>query len=518
MVHREIYEKFYLRFLSHKIWYSMGGFMEKYQIYEDIKTRTNGDIYVGVVGPVRVGKSTFISEFLKKLVLPNIENKSARERAIYELPQSADGKTVMTTQPRFVPNEAVGICVADDVNLKVRMIDCVGYLVSGAMGVTENDKPRLVKTPWSDEEMPFEEAAELGTKKVIEEHSTIGIVLTTDGSVTDIERANYITAEEKVVAEMKACGKPFVMVLNCKNPTSAESKKLAHDLAEKYQTQVVAMNVLSMKDEDVDKIFEKVLLDFPVKSIKINVPKWIQALSFSSPIINEIVGEVKKFAEEVRKIGDAKKDTLVFTESENFDPITFSNIEMGEGVIRFNVVPKEHLFYKVLSDECGFEIADDYQLVTYIKNLSVAKQEYDKLKDALDEVEQTGYGVVIPRQKEYSLKEPEIVKQGGKYGVKIKATAPSLHIIKVDVETEVTPLVGNESQSQDLVNYLAERFESDPEGIWETNLFGKSLFSLIDDSIGAKIVSMPADAQRKMKKTLGRIVNEGKGGVLCILL
>lgn len=492
--------------------------MEKYQIYEDIKTRTNGDIYVGVVGPVRVGKSTFISEFMKKLVIPNIENKNVRQRAVDELPQSADGKTVMTTQPRFVPNEAVAITLSEDVKLKVRMIDCVGYLVSGAMGVTENEKPRLVKTPWSEEEMPFEVAAELGTKKVITEHSTVGIVLTTDGSVTDIDRANYIAAEERVVEEMKECGKPFVMVLNCKNPNSAESKKLAQNLGEKYACQVVAINALEMKDTDVDRIFEKLLLDFPVKSIKVEMPKWLQALPFSNPIIAEIVTEVKNFANDVKKIGDAKKDTVVFTESERFAPITFGSIEMGEGVIRFNIVPKDNLFYQVLSQECGFEIADDYQLVSYIKNLAVAKQEYDKLKDALAEVEETGYGVVVPRKDEYTLQEPEVVKQGGKFGVKIKATAPSLHIIKVDVQTEVTPLVGSENQSQDLVSYLNERFETSPEAIWETNLFGKSLYSLIDESIGSKIVSMPADVQRKMKKTLGRIVNEGKGGVLCILL
>ena len=483
--------------------------MEKYQIYEDIETRTNGDIYVGVVGPVRVGKSTFISEFMKKLVIPNIENKNVRERAIDELPQSADGRTVMTTQPKFVPNEAVKISVADKINLKVRMIDCVGYLISGAMGTTENEKPRLVKTPWSDVEMPFEEAAELGTKKVIEDHSTIGIVVTTDGSVTDIERANYVLAEEKVVAEMKACGKPFVIVLNCKNPANAESKKLAQNLAEKYDAQVVAMNVAEMKEQDVDKVFEKVLLEFPMKSIKVNMPKWIQALSFSNPIIKEIVNEVKKFAQDVRKIGDAKKDTVVFTESESFDPITFSTIEMGEGIIKFNVVPKENLFYKVLSDECGFTINDDYELVSYIKNLAVAKVEYDKLKNALEEVDQTGYGIVVPSKDEYTLQQPEVVKQGNKFGVKIKASAPSLHIIKVDVETEVTPLVGTEMQSQDLVNYLTEKFEADPAGIWETNLLGKSLYSLIDDNISAKIVMMPADAQRKMKKTLCRIINEG---------
>lgn len=492
--------------------------MEKYQIYEDIENRTNGDIYVGVVGPVRVGKSTFISEFMKKLVLPKIENKNVRQRATDELPQSADGKTVMTTQPKFVPSEAVKISVAENIDLKVRMIDCVGYLVSGAMGTTENDKPRLVKTPWSDEEMPFDQAAEIGTKKVIKEHSTIGIVMTTDGSVTDIDRSSYVEAEERVIAEMKECQKPFVVVLNCKAPNSNESKKLVQGLSEKYDAQVLAMNVAELKDSDIDKIFERILMEFPVRSIKVNMPKWLQALSYSNPIISEIVGEIKKFAEKIRKVGDANKDTIVFTESESFDPITFSNIEMGEGIIKFNIIPKENLFYKVLSNECGFDIKDDFELVSYIKNLAVAKKNYDKLKDALSQVEESGYGIVVPSKDEYVLGDPELVKQGGRYGVKIKATAPSYHMIKVDVETEVTPLVGTESQSQDLVGYLNEKLESDPESIWETNLLGKTLYDLVDENIGSKIVAMPVDAQRKMKKTLGRIINEGKGGVLCILL
>ncbi len=492
--------------------------MEKLDIYEDIKSRTNGDIYLGVVGPVRAGKSTFISQFMKKLVIPNIDNKNVKERAIDELPQSADGKTVMTTQPKFVPNEAVKITVADSVNLKVRMIDCVGYLISGAMGTTENNKPRLVKTPWSDDEIPFEQAAEIGTKKVIDEHSTIGIILTTDGSVTDIERANYVSAEERVVEEMKNSGKPFVIILNCKNPANAESKKLAANLSEKYQSQVLAMNVADMKDVDIDKIFEKVLLEFPVKSIKVNMPKWLQALSFSNPIIEEVVDEIKKFGSNVKKIGDAKKDTIVFTESECFNPVTFTNIEMGDGIIKFDIIPKENLFYKVLSSECGFEIHDDYELVSYIKNLAIAKVEYDKLKTALDEVEQNGYGIVVPKQEDFTLNQPEVVKQGGRFGVKIKASAPSLHIIKVDVETEVTPLVGNENQCQDLVKFLTDKFENSPEDVWQTNLLGKSLSSLIEDNISSKIVLMPVDAQRKMKKTLGRIINEGKGGVICILL
>lgn len=492
--------------------------MEKFELYEDIKTRTNGDIYIGVVGPVRVGKSTFITNFMKKLVVPNIENKTARERTIDELPQSADGKTIMTTQPRFVPNEAVNITVADSVNLRVRMIDCVGYLVSGAMGHEEDDRPRLVKTPWSEDEMSFEEAAEFGTKKVIEDHSTIGIVVTTDGSISDIPRNSYAEAEENVVHEMKKTGKPFVMILNSKEPNTNECKKLANSLSEKYNVQIIAMNVNEMKEEDIDRVFEKLLLEFPIKSIRVKMPKWLQALDFTNDIISEIIKEIKNFGDNLIKIGDIEKERLVFTESECFDPITFSNIEMGEGIIKFSVIPKDNLFYKVLSSECGFEIKDDFELVNCIKDLAVAKTEYDKMKNALDEVNQTGYGIVVPRKEEYVLEEPEVVKQGSKFGVKIKASAPSLHIIKVDVETEVTPLIGSESQSQDLVKYLNDQYDSDPDSIWDTNLLGKSLYSLIGDNINSKIFMMPADAQRKMKKTLGRIVNEGKGGVICILL
>lgn len=488
------------------------------QIYEDIKTRTNGDIYIGVVGPVRVGKSTFITEFMKKLVIPNIENENAKKRTIDELPQSADGKTVMTTQPRFVPNEAVKIAVADKINLKVRMIDSVGYLVSGAMGVTENDKPRLVKTPWSKKEMPFEKAAELGTKKVIEDHSTIGIVVTTDGTVTDLDRGSYLKAEEEIIRDVKKCNKPFVIVLNTRNPQSADAKRLAQSLKEKYECEVVAMNVQDMKDADVERVFEKMLKEFPITSLKVSIPKWISALPFSNPIVKEVVGEIKRFGGAVKKVGDTDKDAILFQESDSFEPITFSSVEMGDGVVRFTIQPKENLFYKVLSDECGFEIKDDFELVSYIKDLAIAKVEYDKIKSALSEAEEGGYGIVVPKQEEFTLQEPEVVKQGGRYGVKIKASAPSLHIIKVDVETEVTPLVGTEQQSKDLVDYLNEQFENNPTEIWQTNLLGKSLSSLVGDNISSKIVMMPNDAQRKMRKTLSRIINEGKGGVLCILL
>ena len=491
--------------------------MEKFEIYEDIKNRTNGDIYIGVVGPVSVGKSTFITQFMQKLVLPNITEKNAKERTIDELPQSADGKTIMTTQPHFVPNEAVKIKVAN-AEMKVRMIDCVGYLAQGVMGHIEDNKPRLVKTPWSDEELPFEEAAELGTSKVIKEHSTIGLVVTTDGSVTDLPRSSYIEAEERVVQEMKACGKPFVIILNCKNPNNNECKKLATALWTKYDVPIIPLNALELKDDDVDKIVESILMEFPVKSIKIQMPAWMRALDFNSEIISEVASEMKKVSQNMLKLSDANKNQIAFSESNCFDPITVSTIDAGDGVIKFNVIPKDGLFYRVLSEECGYEIKDDFELVNYIKELAIAKVEYDKIKGALEEVRQSGYGIVEPRKEDLELGEPEIIKQGNRFGVKIKASAPSLHIMRVDVETEVTPLVGTEDQSQDLAKNLVDQFENDPQSIWDTNILGKSLFNLVGDNINSKIVMMPIEAQRKMRKTLSRIVNEGKGGVLCILL
>mgnify|MGYP005764381915 FL=1 len=491
--------------------------MEKYEIYDDIKERTNGDIYIGVVGPVRVGKSTFITQFMQKLVLPNITEKNSKERTIDELPQSADGKTIMTTQPHFVPNEAVKIKVAN-AEMSVRMIDCVGYLISGAMGHVEGEKPRLVKTPWTENEIPFEEAASLGTDKVIKEHSTIGIMVTTDGSVTDIARSNYIEAEEKVVSELKAVGKPFVIVLNSAHPQANETKKLASSLEEKYDVPVIALNALDLKEGDVDKVFENLLMEFPVKSIRISMPSWLKALSFDNPIISEIAGEMRTLGSKINRLSDADKNQIAFAESDNFDAITYSNIEAGEGVVKFNVIPKEGLFYKVLSNECGIEINSDYELMCNIKDLARAKIEYDKLKDALDQVKETGYGVVEPSSTDFELGQPEIIKQGSRYGVKIKATAPSLHIMRVDVETEVTPLVGSEDQSEDLAKNIVDQFESDPETIWQTNILGRSLSELVEDNINSKLVMMPVEAQRKMRKTLTRIVNEGKGGVICILL
>lgn len=492
--------------------------MGNYGLYEDIAKRTGGDIYVGVVGPVRCGKSTFITQFMQNLVVPNIEDKNTKQRTIDELPQSADGKTIMTTQPRFVPSKAAAIRVDDKVDMNVRMIDCVGYLIDGALGHEENQKERLVKTPWSDEEMPFEKAAELGTKKVIDEHSTIGIVLTTDGSITDIPRSSYVKAEERVVSELAAQNKPFVVVLNTKLPKSDDAKKLTKSLETKYGVPVMPMDVLKLNQNNIDEIFEKILLEFPIKSLKIKMPKWMQALSFNHPIISNVVEEVKKFGENANKIGQIDKTNVAFLESDDFEPVVVSSIKMGEGKVYFEVTPKPGLFYRILSEQCDTEITDDFHLISYVKQLAHAKAEYDKIKLALADVKEKGYGVVMPNVEDMTLEDPEIVKQGNKFGVKLKASAPSLHIMSVDIETEVNPIVGSQAQSEEMVKYMMSEFEQNPKAIWETNMFGKSLSSLVKEGIDSKITLMPVEAQRKMRKTLGRIINEGKGGIICILL
>ncbi len=492
--------------------------MENYGLYEDIAKRTGGDIYVGVVGPVRCGKSTFITQFMQNLVVPNITDKNIKERTIDELPQSADGKTIMTTQPRFIPSKAASIRVGENVDMNVRMIDCVGYLIDGAIGHEEGDRKRLVKTPWSDEEMPFEEAAELGTKKVIDEHSTIGIVLTTDGSISEIPRSSYIEAEERVVRELSEQGKPFVVVLNTKNPKSDDAKKLSKSLEAKYGVPVLAIDVLKLNQNNIDDIFEKILLEFPIKSLKVKMPQWMQALPYSHPIIQNVIAEIKKFGENANKIGQIDKTNVAFLDSEDFEPVVVSSIKMGEGKIYFEITPKQGLFYRVLSEQCGIDVSDDFKLISYIKQLAHAKVEYDKIKVALQDVKEKGYGIVMPNAEDMSLEDPEIVKQGSKFGVKLKASAPSLHIMSVDIETEVNPIVGSQAQSEELVKYLMSEFEQNPKAIWETNMFGKSLSSLVNEGINSKITLMPIEAQRKMRKTLGRIINEGKGGIICILL
>lgn len=491
--------------------------MTNYNIYEDIAVRTNGDIYLGVVGPVRCGKSTFITKFINTLVIPNIQNQFDKDRAIDELPQSADGKTVMTTQPKFIPNKAVKIKVKDNTTLNVRLIDCVGYMIKSAVSGEEN-RPRLVKTPWREEAMPFDEAAEIGTKKVVTEHSTIAVAMTTDGSFSGIPRSDYIEAEEKIVKELKASNKPFVLILNTTKPKDELTKELVKSLAKKYNACVMALDVANMVEEDIDEMFAKILADFPLTSLKVKLPKWIEAVPFDDEMIQEIIAETKSLVDNVTRVGEVDSTKIAFETSDMFEPITITELKMGEGIAIAEVVPKPNLFYRVLSKQCGYEITSDYHLISYIKQLSHAKVEYDKLKDALSEVEKTGYGVVSPSTSELTLEEPEIIKQGSRYGVKLKASAPSLHMMRVDVQTEISSIVGTEQQSSDLVKYLLKEFESNPQGIWETNMFGKSLHDLVNEGLNNKLVQMPVEAQNKMRKTLGRIVNEGKGGIICILL
>lgn len=492
--------------------------MSNFDIYNDIAMRTNGDIYVGVVGPVRTGKSTLITKLLDKLVLPNILNANDKERAIDEMPQSGDGKSIMTTQPKFIPNEAVKIKLENDVVLNMRLIDCVGYLVEGAIGHIENEKPRLVKTPWDNNDIPFEKAAEIGTQKVIKQHSTIGIMVTTDGSITGISRENYVAAEEKVVAELKKTNKPFIILLNSTHPTSPETVALKESLQNKYKTGVVVQDVMNLKDEDINEIFSQVLNEFPIVTVSAKLPKWMHALPFSHPLILEITAELNKALKEANKIGDVSGEIQLFANSENFEPVASKEIVLGKGAVVITITAKSGLFYKVLSEQCGAEITSDYHLVSYIKQLSVAKVQYEKFKDALAQVNENGYGVVHPTLDEMALEEPQIIKQGNKFGVKLKASAPSLHIMQVDLNTEVNSLVGNEQQSEELVKYLMSEFENNPHSIWETKLFGTSLHYLVNEGLHSKIVSVQPETMKKMRRTLGRIVNEGKGGVICILL
>lgn len=492
--------------------------MDNFDLYNDIATRTGGDIYVGVVGPVRTGKSTFIKKFMESLVLPEIENKHKKQRTLDELPQSADGKTIMTTEPKFVPNEAVSVKLSDNLNVNVRMIDCVGYLVEGAIGHTENEKPRMVHTPWSDKEMPFETAAEMGTQKVIRDHSTIGVLITTDGSITGLERSKYVEAEERVVNELKSIGKPFVIVLNSKNADQADTLKLRDALEERYDVPVLCKNIASLTANDITEIMEKILLEFPVKLVEATMPKWMQALGADNYIIESVLKEFKESTSDICKMRGYKKLETIYPESEFVESPAEIKVEFGKGRIELKLSAKPDLFYKVLSQECGTELMDDFKLLSYVKYLKYAKNEYDKLKAALDEVSETGYGVVVPTKEQMLLEEPEIVKQGGKFGVRLKASAPSLHIMRVDVETEVNPIVGSEQQSEDLVKYLLSEFENNKNGLWETNMFGKSLDMLVNEGLTNKIQAMPIEARNKMRKTLSRIVNEGKGGVICILL
>jgi len=492
--------------------------MESRDIYYDIASRTDGEIYFGVVGPVRTGKSTFIKKFMETVVLPNIDNKNVLDRTIDELPQSADGKTIMTTQPKFIPAQAVEVSFADNCKAKVRLIDCVGYYVKGALGLTEEGKERMVKTPWKQEEIPFELAADIGTTKVIEDHSTVGILITTDGSFGDIKRSDYLEAEEKAVRKLKEIGKPFVIVLNTSKPQDADSIKLAEALKERYQVAVLPINVAEMTEREVEDVISNILAEFPIKAIDVSIPEWMRAMSIEDEVINVTLSELKSATEKANKMCDAKDIVKKFDLPDYYQDCLIDEINMANGRVVIKLVPLNSLFLDQLGKQCGVCIEDDYRLMSYLKKVALDAEKYGKLKKALDDVQETGYGVVAPTLDEMDLEEPEIVKQAGRFGVRLKASAPSLHIMKVDVKTEVNPIVGSEQQSEELVKYLLKEFENDKKGIWQTNMFGKSLESLVNEGLSNKLSALPDEARNKMRKTLGRIINEGKGGMICILL
>ncbi len=492
--------------------------MEKFDLYRDIAERTDDDIYIGVVGPVRTGKSTLIKRIMDLLVLPNMDNEFEKERSRDEIPQSGAGRTIMTTQPKFVPNEAVKIAVRENANLNIRMVDCVGYLVKGAIGHMEGEAQRMVRTPWYDYDIPFEEAAEIGTRKVIKDHSTIGLVVTTDGSITDIPRSSYIEAEERVVRELKQIDKPFVMVLNSKYPYEENTVKLRDALEEKYNVPVLALDALNLEENDIYEILSNVLFEFPITEIKLDSPKWIYSLDEDHWLINHIISSFTEATSEIARVREIEGLADRIKESDFVKEARVDNINLGTGHISVRLEPKEGLFYKVLGEECGFEIKGDYQMIGLMKQLAHAKKEYDRLEEALKDVRETGYGLVPPTMDELTLEEPEIIKQGGRFGVRLRASAPSLHLMRADIETEVSPIVGTEKQSEELVKYLLDEFETDPSKLWDSNIFGKSLHELVNEGLSNKLMRMPEDAQLKIQETLQRIINDGSGGLICIIL
>ncbi len=492
--------------------------MIEYDGYNDIAERTGGDVYFGVVGPVRTGKSTFIKNFMNLIVIPNIESGYKRERAMDELPQSAGGKMIMTTEPKFIPNEAVEISLPNSATFKIRMIDCVGYIVESALGYIENDSPRMVMTPWSEIPIPFAEAAEIGTKKVIDEHSSIGIVVTTDGSITDIDKEDYAPAEERVIDELKAIGKPFIVILNTLNPYSESAEKHRAFLEEKYDVSVLPINCMELTQDDVCEIMKNILLAFPLKEIALSMPDWTEALELNHWLKTEVKKHIIETIKEPLRLSDTEKIKDDLKNCEFFSDVEVCDINMVEGSVSIKLITPKSLFYQVIEETTGFKINNEGSLMSLLSEMSDVKRKYDKIATALQEVSQKGYGIVSPSIDELTLEEPEIVKQGSRFGVRLKASAPSIHMIRADIETEVSPIVGTEKQSEELVHYLMSEFETDPKKIWQSNIFGKSLHELVNEGLHNKLYRMPDDAQMKLQETLQKIINEGSGGLICIIL
>jgi stage IV sporulation protein A len=492
--------------------------VENLNIYESISERTQGDIYVGVVGPVRTGKSTFIKRFMDLLVIPNVTNTYVKERITDELPQSGAGRTITTTEPKFVPAEAVSLELPGNINFKVRMVDCVGDMVKNAVGHQEGGKARMVNTPWQENQIPFEEAAEIGTRKVIEDHSTIGIVVTTDGSIGEIERDNYLPAEERVVKELKELNKPFVVVLNSLEPEAEKTQQLKNEMEEKYGVPVVAANCARMNVKVLNKILSETLYEFPAAQIKFQLPGFIEGLPNDHWIKATIISNIKEWSKTFNNIRDIQNTINSLEDGNVVQAIQVNSIDLGTGDIEVEVTPVTGLFYKVIEELTGQEVVNDYQFFNLIKEFSQAKKSYDNIKDAMMQVEETGYGIVQPKLSEMVLEEPEIFKQGNKFGVRLKAKAPSLHIIKTDITTEVSPVVGSEKQSEDLIRYLLTEFENNPSKIWETNIFGKSLHEMVTEQMENKLTNVPENIRYKLQKSLQKISDEGREYLICIVL
>ncbi|MBQ2662369.1 MAG: stage IV sporulation protein A [Clostridia bacterium] len=493
--------------------------MDMVELYRDIAQRTNGDIYVGVVGPVRTGKSTFIKRFLDLLVLPSIENEYSKERLKDELPQSAAGKTIMTTQPKFVPNEAVELVLDETADMRVRMVDCVGYMIDGASGHMEDGEPRMVRTPWFDYDIPFTDAAEIGTRRVISEHSTIGIVITTDGSIVDIEREKYIEAEDRVISELIECGKPFVTIVNSKDPEGELALSVANEISEKHGITVKTLDVLNMQPNQILELLEDVLFEFPIRTVLVEIPDWMRALNREHWLYKKVMDIVLNIAPSLNAMKDYRYIFEALNGIEGFEGAAIKSVELGTGNIIIKLIPTSELFYEVLGNECGCDIKNDFELMKNLKEFVAAKREYDYISSALECAKRTGYGVVSPQMDEMQLDEPEIVKQGSRFGVKLRARASGMHLIRVDLESEISPLVGTLEQSEEFMNYLVETFEKEPTKIWETNIFGKPLFDLVREGMTSKVVNgLPTEVQQKLQNTVEKMVNEGCNSLVCVLL
>ena len=487
-------------------------------IYQDMARRTGSSIYIGVVGPVRTGKSTFIKRFMETQLLPNIDNAYRRDRARDELPQSGSGRTIMTAEPKFVPEEAVEVQMGEGVSFSARLIDCVGYMVPGAMGQYEDLAPRMVMTPWFEHEIPMTEAAELGTQKVIREHATVGVVVTTDGSVTEIPREDYLEAEERVIRELQEIGKPFVVLLNSTQPTGSRAQAIAGDIEKRYDVRCLAVNCLELREEEITALLRGLLYEFPLQELDLFLPPWVDALPPEHPVKAGVYQGIRQKTEELAHVRQLRSCLEQLQSDGDVSAASIRSLNLGVGVAEAELELPRSLFYETLSRRSGLTVTDDGDLMRQLPELCAVRQSYQRVAPALQAAMEGGYGIIMPEVEELNLEDPEIVRQGGRYGVRMKASAPSIHLIRADISTTVSPIVGNDKQSEDMVNYLLQEFEGEPEKLWQSNIFGRSFHELVGDDLHAKLKRMPEDSQKKLREALERIINEGSGGLICIIL